>query len=580
MGVNPRANATATATAAGGPLPRGESKWRGSPFGGFSIALAILVVFLVTYPLYKLFALSFFPQGHFDALAISQVYRSAWAASTVENTVIIVVISTILSISFGAFLAWLNERTDAGLKGLGEILPLIPLLVPSIAMSIGWIFLASAGSGFINGALDWAFGTEFSLDIATWPGVIFAYSINGVPYAYLTLAGAFRNLDPAIEEASRISGAGAWKTFRRVSLPAIKPAIAAAALLVTVIGFSNYSIAMILAARARIDVISIRIFQLLTIEYPPQYGQATAMCIFVLSIASALWLLQRHFSKKGNFATIGGRASQISPVRLGKFKLAAQSIMIVYFLCAAVLPVFALVVVALQPFWNSTIDPSEFSLGNIHTAFIEQNVTRQAFLNSMMLAGTAALIAISIGAVIALYVRNNRGALGRVADGVTKLPALFSHLSLAVGFLVGFAGAPFYLGGTTWLLLLAYVVIHVPEASIGATAAVGQIGRELIEASEISGASGGRTFRKIITPLMLPGLAASYALIFILNSGEVTVSALLATTDRPVIGYVIRSNWEGGGFGTLAALAVGLALMNCMVVLIFLKIGKMRLRMP
>ena len=116
--------------------------------------------------------------------------------------------------------------------------------------------------------------------------------------------------------------------------------------------------------------------------------------------------------------------------------------------------------------------------------------------------------------------------------------------------------------------------------ALGATAAVGQIGRELIEASEISGASGGRTFRKIITPLMLPGLAASYALIFILNSGEVTVSALLATTDRPVIGYVIRSNWEGGGFGTLAALAVGLALMNCMVVLIFLKIGKMRLRMP
>jgi len=562
---------------------RGSIRWRTSLFGLASIALSILVVFLVLFPLLRLLEISFFPAGVFDVSALRDVIGSAWLIDTVSNTLIVVAVSGTIAIPAGSLLAWLNERTDASLRSVGELLPLIPILVPSIAMAIGWVFLASPGSGFLNGALTWLLlplGYEATIDIATWPGVIFAFTINAIPYVYLVVSGALRNLDPAMEEASRISGAGTWQTFRRVSVPAIKPALAAAALLVTIIGFGNYSIAIIVAQRAGIDVISVRIFQLLTVDYPPRFGQATVLCIFVLGIASSLWLLQRHFAQKGNFAVIGGRASQASVVQLGRWKWAARVCMLVYFACATLLPLFALAVVALQPFWNVAISPSEFTLDNFRTAFVEHYVTRQAFLNSLLLAAAGGLAAIGVGSVIALYARQSRSALAKLADGVTKLPALFSHLSLAVGFLVAFAAAPFHLGGTTWLLLLAYVVIFMPEASIAANAAVAQIGNELIEASAICGASEGRTFRKVIAPLMLPALVSGYALVFILISGEVTASALLATNDRPVIGYVIRSTWDGGSFGTLAALAGGFAFMNCIVALISFKLGKMRLRIP
>jgi iron(III) transport system permease protein len=179
-----------------------------------------------------------------------------------------------------------------------------------------------------------------------------------------------------------------------------------------------------------------------------------------------------------------------------------------------------------------------------------------------------------IATIVVLYSRSAPPSIGRFLDGITKLPAALSHLAIAVGFLVGFAGPPFYLGGSILMLLLVYIVLFMPEASITANAAVSQVGRELIEASRTSGASEGRTFRRVIIPLILPGLLSGFSLVFVLITGEVTASSLLAKVGTPVIGFAIRDIWEMGTFGNLAALASAFTVLNIIVVLTAFRLGR------
>src|SRR5690606_31275424 len=206
--------------------------------------------------------------------------------------------------------------------------------------------------------------------------------------------------------------------------------------------------------------------------------------------------------------------------------------------------------VALQPYWLPVINPAVFTLDNFYNALIERPLTRMGFLHSLSLGVIGGLIGILLGAVIALYVRNTKGMGGRIVDGVTKLPAALSHIVIGVGILLAFSGPPFNLSGTLVLLLITYIVIHMPEASIAANAAVAQVGKELLEASNTSGATQGMTFREVLLPLTLPGLVSGWALLFVLMAGELTASALLAGARNPVIGFVILDIWEQGTFGT------------------------------
>jgi iron(III) transport system permease protein len=550
-----------------------------SLFAILSWILSAGIVFLILYPLARMVGQTFLPDGTLDASAVGEVLSAPWLPGTLADTVILVVAHGVLALVLGSLFAWLNERTDARLGLIGDVLPLVPLLLPAIALAIGWIFLASSGAGFINGWIQATLGRiglGFKLDIVSWPGLVFVYTLHAVPYVYLIVGAAFRNLDPALEEASRTSGASAWRTFRRISLPAIKPALISSGLLVVIMGLSHYSIAIIIANRAQIDLISVRIMRLLTVEIPPSLDQATVVSMMLLVVVTVIWVLQRRVMAQGNYATIGGKSSQQTIVRLGRWRWVARTAMLLYILCAAILPLAALLIVALQPFWTSKIDPSLFTLENFQRVLFQMTVTREAFLNSIMLGAIGGLAAMVIAAMIVLYSRQAPPAIGRFLDGITKLPAALSHLAIAVGFLVAFAGAPFYLGDSLLMLLLVYIVLNMPEASITATAAVSQVGRELVEASRMSGASEGRTFRKVILPLILPGLISGFALVFVLMTGEVTASSLLAKVGTPVIGFAIRDIWEMGTVGNLAALAAAFTVMNIIVVLVALRLGRGR----
>jgi iron(III) transport system permease protein len=154
------------------------------------------------------------------------------------------------------------------------------------------------------------------------------------------------------------------------------------------------------------------------------------------------------------------------------------------------------------------------------------------------------------------YASQARPRTSNLIRGVTKVPAAISGLVIGVAVLYTFAGPPFSLKGSFIILLLAYLVMFMPQASIAAESARGQVSDELLEASLMSRASRLRTSARILWPLMRPGLAYGWAMIFVLIFGDLIAAAILSGPGNMVVGAAIVEIYASGIFSDLAVLGM------------------------
>lgn len=551
----------------------------------FTVAVFLVVAvttFIIVYPLGAMVARVFFPDGHFTLDAFGAVFSDAATAEIFRNTAVLVGFSTMAAVAIGTLLAWLNERTDASFGLMSELLPLIPLLVPLIATAIGWVFLLAPTGGFVNVFWRWlasSMGVQGAgplFNIYSMKGMIFVATLCLVPYGYLIVAAALRNLDPVLEEASRISGASPARTLVRVTLPLVLPAIGAAFLLTLIAGVALFSVPVVIGSGARIDVVSVRIFRLIYSSYPPRMDVALVLSLMLMAFVQVAVLLQASLVGRGKHARIGGRGQKQALVELGRGRWIARLLMWLFIVSTTILPVSSLFLVSLQPYWLPSINFHTLGFQHFRTVLFENSLTSRAFVNSLLLSSVGATIAIFVGAIITLFIERHAGIVARVADAVTALPAAIPHTVIGVGFLLTFAAAPFRLQGTFLMLLMAYLVMYLPQAVRSTNAAAAQIGRDLGEASQVCGATPAKTFFRISFPLMLPGLMAGWIVLFSLIMGELTVSALLGSTRTPVLGQVMLDLWDGGTFPQIAALAVAVTVVNTLVVAGVLSLNRRR----
>jgi iron(III) transport system permease protein len=247
-------------------------------------------------------------------------------------------------------------------------------------------------------------------------------------------------------------------------------------------------------------------------------------------------------------------------------------------LVAAALPIAALVTVALNGYWSNDLRWDHFGLDTVRSSVIENPATWRAFTNSLRLGVAGATLGILFAAVIAVVVTRSRARSARVLDAGIKLPASISNIVLAVGVLLAFAGPPFNLRGSLLILLVGYLVLYLPQGSVAADTAAGQVAPELAEASQVAGASAGRTFGRIQLPLMIPGLVAGWALLFVRMTGDLTASALLAGTRNPVVGARILDVYQNGSYAEVAALSTVLVAVTGTVVTVLLVWSRRRSR--
>jgi iron(III) transport system permease protein len=252
--------------------------------------------------------------------------------------------------------------------------------------------------------------------------------------------------------------------------------------------------------------------------------------------------------------------------------------MVGYLAAAAVLPFLGLVLVSLQNFWSATIDWASLDF-SAYAEMFSRPVLREGMRNSFLLATGCATVVILFAVLITRLTEYSRGGAPRIVDGIVKAPAAIPHIVFALALIAAFGGPPFGWTGTALILIAAYIVMYLPQATFYSAAALQQIGRPLVEASSVSGASDTRTLRRVLLPLMVPGLVSGWALIFVLMAGDITASAMLASTSTPVVGFVMLDQWGSGSYPTIAALGVILTVVSTLVVMTALRVrNRYRLR--
>lgn len=542
------------------------------PFLLLSMAVAIALAVVAVYPLMRVVIGLFFVDGQFTVEPIAAMFGMRDLAELVFNTVVVVGVSSVFALLLGTAMAWLNERTDARMGALTDSLPLIPFLIPPIAGAIGWVLLLSPTSGLLNAViravLGWfgVSGESGPLDIFSWPGLIFVYTLYQVPYAYMTVSAGLRNVDSSLEEQSRVCGAGFWRTTWRVTIPSIRPALGGAVLLMLVQGLSLFSIPVIIGTGADIEVLAVRIVELLTFSYPPRMAEAIGLSVIMIVLVGAAWLAQDRVLRSGRHSTLGGKGQRLEVLRLRGWRPVARAAMLLYGALAIALPVGGLLLVTLNGFWTPAIDWGALSLRWLDETVFQAPLAMRSLGNSLLLGVVGATVGITAAAIISVLIARHRGRWSRVVDGAIKIPAVVSHLVIGVGMILAFAGAPFALGGTVAILLIAYIAIYLPQGSVSSDAAVSQVGHELAEASAVAGSGYGRTFRRIYLPLILPSLVAGWAYLFARMAGDLTATAILSGPSNITVGFMLLQTYQNGSYGQLAPLAVVLTLLSTAVV--------------
>ncbi|MGX6508944.1 ABC transporter permease subunit [Rhodococcus sp. SJ-2] len=553
---------------------RWSRQLRHRPLHALTALVTLVLCSLLLYPLTIMVWRTFMLDGDVIGLSdLERVFTDPRTRSAITNTTIILAVAGPLALAIGGMLAWLNERTDARFGLIGELLPIASLLVPPIAGSIAWTFLLSPNSGFANVLIRDGLGVvgihmdSGPFDIFSWYGVILAYTAYMVPYAYLPLAASLRSLDPALEEAARISGSSPLRTFVTVTLPAIKPAALSAVFLVTVVCLGIYSVPSILGTRSGIDVVSTRIVQAMKFAYPPDTRSALLLGLVMLMVIGVVWILQARSVRSGHYARISSRGHSNAVVTLGRWRTVARLGMLGYLLIMSLVPLTAILFVSVQKYWTPDVKWDELGLQNYRALLSSSGPAGKALANSLWLGTVGSIIGVLAAVFAALYLHSSRSWIARTADGVLKLPGNMSHIVLAVAFVLAFAGDPFRLGNTRWLLLIAFIAVYLYQAVLQSSDALSRVGNDLTDASFTSGHSEGRTLRWVTLPLMAPGLVSAGILFFVHILGDVNAAAILAGSRNPVVGSTLVDLYEGGDHAQLAALAGILSLISVVFVL-------------
>src|SRR4029079_746400 len=549
-----------TAFPVGAPLEKRRFEW-----GWIVIALCVIVtIYLAVIPLGFLLWQSFFtPQtaakaAEFTTGNYAEAYGSPETYRLFTNSVKFAIGPSLFSFLLGTLLAWMNERTNTPFKTLFYALAIIPLIIPGILFTVAWILLASPKIGILNLALKAWLGIDDPLfDIYSMGGMIWVDGLHYSPMAFLLMSAAFRSMDPALEESAMMSGANVLQVAYRVTLKLSWPAIFATILILFVRALESFEVPALLGLPVGIQVFTSSIYQAVH-RYPSQIGLASAYAVMLLAITTVGVFFQSRLSSRGSkYATMTGKGYRPRQIDLGPWRWFTAGIFIVYFLLIVVLPFSVLLWSSFQKFYsvpswqamqNLTLDPYRFILSY-------PNITRSIW-NSFFLSLSTAITIMLVTSVICWIVVKTKLRGRWLLDNVASLPMVFPGLVLGLAIMIFYLNVDIGVYGTMWIMFIAYVTRFMPYGLRYNTTSMLQIHKELEESAAMSGASWFTTFRRIIIPLLKPGLVAGFIYVMIVSIRELSSSILLYSPGTEVVSIVIWELWENGQYVELSALGV------------------------
>lgn len=438
-----------------------------------------------------------------------------------RNTVALTVAGCAVTAVLGTGAAWLVERTSLPGRPVWTALMAAPLAVPAFVTSYGWQSTTSAVEGF--------------------GGAVLITSLAYYPLVYLPVAAVLRGTDPAFEELSRALGNGPWRTFVRVVLPQVRPALLGGVLLVGLHLLAEFGA----LAALRFPTFTTAIYDQFQSTFN---GPAATMLAGVLVLGCVLLLAgETRLAGRGRVARVGaGAARQARPLRLGTATVPALLAMTALAVLALAVPLVSLVR------WLVVGSSTSLDVGDL----------TDTLLSSVSLGAAAAVATCVLALPVAWLVIRHPGRTSRLLERSTyitgSLPGIVVALALVT---IAVTGAP-AIYQTSLLLVAAYAMLFMPRAMVSLRAALAQLPPELDDSARSLGARPAGVLWRITLPMMARGLGAGGALVFLAVVTELTATLLLAPLGTATLATQFWAHSSELAYGAAAPYALAMIVIS------------------
>lgn len=445
------------------------------------------------------------------------------------NTVSLVVLTCLLATVLGVGAAWLVERTTLPGAGFWRVALVAPLAVPAFVNSFVWADVLPGLDG-----LD---------------GAVLVTTLSYFPFVFLPVAAVLRSLDQGLEEAARALGLGPWRTFARVVLAELRPAVLGGVLLVALHLLAEFGALEML----RFPTFTTAILDQFEVAFDNRSGSVLGTVLIGLAITV---LTVEMLARGGSRHSRVGAGSVRRPARARTGRATPLALVAVAGLSAAAIGV---------PAWRL----AHWLLGAGRT--LDPATLVPALSTTLKLALVAALITTVATLPAAWLLARHRSWLSVLVERVTYVAASLPGVVVALALITITLDVAEPLYQTTAVLVAAYVVLFIPRAMISTRAAVAQAPPELAEAARALGDRPAVAFLRVQLPLTLRGTMAGFALVFIAVSTELTATLLLAPTGTTTLATAF---WDASAvldYAAAAPYAMALVLLSAPLTYLLLR---------
>jgi iron(III) transport system permease protein len=482
-----------------------------------------LIAAVMALPLVFLFVLA----HHVGAAEVRSLMTRQLTLTLLWNTVRLTVVVTALCAVIGTATAWCIERTNVPGRAIWAVLVVVPLAIPDFVVSFGWTSLTTRIDGF--------------------HGAVVVMTLAVYPLVHLPVAASLRNADPSQEEMSRSLGVGRVRTFWRVTIGQARGAILGGCLLVALVMLSEYGAFEILGYRTFTT-------EIFTEFHSFNLPGACALSLVLVALSVVLIGGDLRLRSRGQVARTAAHAPAGThrhdlghakwPVLLGFLTLIGLAIGV---------PVAAAIYWMVQGRPPAITGVSLIS-ATAHTAIYAAG------------AGAVATVAALPLALLSVRYPSRLGSLfERSTLLVLAMPGLV--IALALSYFVEQYGSG-YLYQSPWLLTLAYAILFFPLAIVAVRASVMRAPARLEDVARSLGRSRFYVLLRVTLPLLAPGLAAAFCLVFLSVVTELTATLILIPTGVQTLStqfWAYQQNLSYSQAAPFALLMMGIAAVPSLV---------------
>ncbi len=542
----------------------------------------LLVVALIVGPFVPLLYASLRDRPLYEAGGVLTVqpYRQLFGDSAFwdawGNTLMFASLTTVMAVLGGALVAILVTRTDlAGRKTLGRLI-LLPILLPSLGMVLGWLVIWGPG-GYLTAMFTDRLHLP-TLAIDTIPGMALVEATRLLPIAYLTCQAALSRADSSLEDAARSAGARPVRVLSSITIPMLRPALLNAATLIFTLSIAALGIPLLLGTSNNIVFVSSYLYNTWTNAATPDPGSVSAGAVMMLVVATALLVLRnRLLGAEARFVSVGGKTGRQALLRLRRWRWPLTGLLAFYLVFTTLVPVIGLALMSFVVVLTPLVPPWELLTSAHWRVLLDDDTFRRSIQNSAIIAVVGAVATTAFVALATLVAHRSGFRFRRTLPFLMLYPRATPGIIIGIGFfwaylLTGAFGD--YMRGSIWGIMLAFCVRNLPLAYIVMYPTLARIGEELDRAGRAAGAGWWRTSRSIVLPLLKPAIFASFILMFVEIINDYDPAVFLVKPGTEVMGATMLAQFIQGTVGPVSALAMVQVVITVVVLSIGAKLFK------